>query len=58
MLVVDDYAHHPTEVRATLAAARHLERGTITVFQPHRYTRVAGLLPEFAACFSNTDQLV
>ena len=58
VLVVDDYAHHPTEVRATLAAARHLQRRTITVFQPHRYTRVAGLLPEFAACFSNTDQLV
>ncbi|HHV93354.1 MAG TPA: UDP-N-acetylmuramate--L-alanine ligase [Firmicutes bacterium] len=58
VLVIDDYAHHPTEVKATLAAARHLERRIITVFQPHRYTRVAALLKEFALCFSNTDLLI
>ena len=58
VLVIDDYAHHPTEVKATLAAARYLKRRIITVFQPHRYTRVAGLLKEFASCFSDTDQLV
>ncbi|NLA57698.1 MAG: UDP-N-acetylmuramate--L-alanine ligase, partial [Firmicutes bacterium] len=58
VLVIDDYAHHPTEVKATLAAARHLERRIITVFQPHRYTRVATLVNEFASCFYDTDQLI
>lgn len=57
-LVVDDYAHHPTEIRATLAAARHLHRRVIAVFQPHRYSRVARLSDEFTTCFADTDELL
>jgi UDP-N-acetylmuramate--alanine ligase len=57
--VVDDYAHHPTEVRATLAAARPgpWER-VIAVFQPHRYTRTAALHREFGAAFRDADRVV
>lgn len=57
--VVDDYAHHPTEVRATLAAARHgaFERIWV-VFQPHRYSRTAALGREFGASFADADRLV
>ncbi len=57
-LVIDDYAHHPTEIKVTLAAARHLQRRLILVFQPHRYSRVARLLQEFTTCFTDTDQLI
>ena len=47
--IVDDYAHHPTAVRATIAAARRCHRGALVVaFQPHRYTRTAFLAREFA----------
>jgi UDP-N-acetylmuramate--alanine ligase len=57
--VVDDYAHHPTEVRATLAAAHEgpWER-VIAVFQPHRYSRTAALHTEFGASFSDADRVV
>jgi UDP-N-acetylmuramate--alanine ligase len=56
--VVDDYAHHPTEIRATLAAARSVTRGrVIALFQPHRYTRVRDLWREFAAAFAGADVL-
>jgi UDP-N-acetylmuramate--alanine ligase len=56
--VVDDYGHHPTEIRATLAAARDCDyRRIFVVFQPHRYTRTALLLDEFAACFGACDFL-
>lgn len=58
VLVIDDYAHHPTEIRATLAAARHLNRRVIVVFQPHRYTRLARLLEDFATCFQGSDELI
>lgn len=58
VLVVDDYAHHPTEIKATLAAARHLHRRIVAVFQPHRYTRVASLIDEFASSFHDADQLI
>ncbi|MFQ5718520.1 MAG: UDP-N-acetylmuramate--L-alanine ligase [Acidobacteriota bacterium] len=52
ILVIDDYGHHPTEIRATLAAAREgWHRPIVAVFQPHRYTRVRDLLDEFAASF-------
>ncbi|NMB24323.1 MAG: UDP-N-acetylmuramate--L-alanine ligase [Firmicutes bacterium] len=57
-IVIDDYAHHPTEIKATLAAARHLHRRVIVVFQPHRYSRVARLLDEFTTCFADTDELL
>jgi UDP-N-acetylmuramate--alanine ligase len=57
--VVDDYAHHPTEIRATLQAAREGATGrVIAVFQPHRYTRTKALLHEFAAAFADADQVV
>ena len=57
--VVDDYGHHPTEIRATLAAARESTRGRIhVVFQPHRYTRTRDLLDEFGAAFADADFVV
>ncbi len=59
VMVIDDYAHHPTEIRATLAAAREgWGKRTIAVFQPHRYTRVAALLEEFGRCFYDADTVV
>jgi len=57
--VVDDYAHHPTEVAATIAAASVGSRGrVIAVFQPHRYTRTADLAPEFGAPLALADQVI
>jgi len=57
--VVDDYGHHPTEIRATLAAAREQHAGRlVVVFQPHRYTRTRDLFDEFAAAFHDADLLV
>jgi UDP-N-acetylmuramate--L-alanine ligase/UDP-N-acetylenolpyruvoylglucosamine reductase len=55
-MVVDDYGHHPTEVRATLATARSTgRRRIITMFQPHRYSRTAALRDEFGLAFSDAD---
>ncbi|MDQ5986282.1 MAG: UDP-N-acetylmuramate--L-alanine ligase [Syntrophus sp. SKADARSKE-3] len=57
--VVDDYGHHPTEIRETLAAARHVWKGRmLVVFQPHRYTRTKALYDEFVTAFSNADSLI
>ena len=57
--VVDDYGHHPTEIRATLAAARECGCGRIhVVFQPHRYTRTRDLLDEFGGAFTDADSVV
>jgi UDP-N-acetylmuramate--alanine ligase len=57
--VVDDYGHHPTEIRATLTAARGAFDGRIvTVFQPHRYTRTRDLIEEFCGAFEQADVLV
>jgi len=57
-LVLDDYGHHPAEVRATLAAARAaFSRRIVTVFQPHRYTRLRDLFDEFLGAFDDTDVL-
>lgn len=57
--VVDDYGHHPTEVRATLAAARQVWKDRlVVVFQPHRYTRTKALFNEFITCFSDADTLI
>ncbi len=59
VLVVDDYGHHPTEIRATLAAARHIWEGRkFVVFQPHRYSRTSALFQEFAASFADADSLI
>jgi UDP-N-acetylmuramate--alanine ligase len=57
--VVDDYGHHPTEIMATLAAARQMWKGRlIVVFQPHRFTRTKALFDEFTRSFGNADILV
>ncbi len=57
--VVDDYGHHPAEVRATLAGARAaFGRRLVVCFQPHRYTRTRDLLEEFATAFNDADALV
>jgi UDP-N-acetylmuramate--alanine ligase len=57
--VVDDYAHHPTEVRATLAAARTSTAGARwVVFQPHRYSRTAAFARDFGAAFDDADHVV
>ena len=57
--VVDDYGHHPTEIRATLAAARECCHGKLhVVFQPHRYTRTRDLLDEFGGAFTDADSVV
>ncbi len=58
VVVVDDYAHHPTEIRATIAAAQSLSPGfqrVLVAFQPHRYTRTQALLDEFATAFAGAD---
>jgi UDP-N-acetylmuramate--alanine ligase len=57
-IVLDDYAHHPAEVRATLAAARAaFKRRVVAVFQPHRYTRVRDLFDEFLGAFDDAGVL-
>jgi len=57
--LVDDYGHHPAEIRATLAAARRAYHGrVIAVFQPHRYTRTQNLFDEFARAFNDCDELL
>ncbi|MEK6285421.1 MAG: UDP-N-acetylmuramate--L-alanine ligase [Acidobacteriota bacterium] len=58
VLVVDDYGHHPTEIKATLAAARTAGRRVVTLFQPHRYTRTRDLKDEFARSFYGADLLL
>ena len=56
--VIDDYGHHPTEIRATLAAARHCGfRRVHVIFQPHRFTRTRDLMDEFATAFADADTL-
>jgi UDP-N-acetylmuramate--alanine ligase len=59
VLVVDDYGHHPAEIRATLAAAKAgYDRRVITVFQPHRYSRTQHLRQEFLTAFYQSDVLI
>jgi UDP-N-acetylmuramate--alanine ligase len=56
--VIDDYGHHPTEIRATLSAARQCGfRKIHVVFQPHRYTRTRDLMDDFTTAFENADSL-
>jgi UDP-N-acetylmuramate--alanine ligase len=56
--VIDDYGHHPTEIEATLAAARQCGfRKVHVVFQPHRYTRTRDLIEDFARAFGDADSL-
>ncbi|MBE3584887.1 MAG: UDP-N-acetylmuramate--L-alanine ligase [Thermoanaerobacter sp.] len=57
--VVDDYAHHPSEIRATLQAARQTDPGRlVVVFQPHRYTRTLLLKEQFGRSFADADLLI
>ncbi len=57
--VYDDYAHHPSEIRATLEAVRQGWKGRVIVlFQPHRFTRTRDLLPEFGTAFHNADRVL
>jgi UDP-N-acetylmuramate--alanine ligase len=65
ILFVDDYAHHPSEIQATLMAARiqadtsvHKRGRVVAVFQPHRYSRIQAFLPEFARSFGDADLVV
>jgi UDP-N-acetylmuramate--alanine ligase len=60
VIVVDDYGHHPTEIKATLQAARDCwpERRMVVAFQPHRYTRTRALFDEFSRAFYQSDVLV
>ena len=59
VVVVDDYAHHPTEIRATLQAAREVGYERVwVVFQPHRYSRTAALAPEFGTAFGEADRVI
>lgn len=59
IMVVEDYGHHPTEIRATLdAAKRGWERRVMAVFQPHRYTRLAHLMKAFATAFNQAEILI
>src|SRR5581483_7096749 len=56
--VIDDYGHHPTEIKVTLAAARQCGfRKIHVIFQPHRYTRTQALMDEFATSFADADSL-
>jgi UDP-N-acetylmuramate--alanine ligase len=55
-VIIDDYAHHPTEIRAVLAAAREGADGrVIAIMQPHRYTRLQSLMAEFENAFNDAD---
>jgi UDP-N-acetylmuramate--alanine ligase len=57
--VIDDYGHHPTEIKATLAAARQCGfRKIHVIFQPHRYTRTRDLMEEFTTAFGDADSLI
>ena len=60
VIVVDDYGHHPTEIRATLVAAKlgSAGRRMVVLFQPHRYSRTQDLMDEFARSFNNADVLM
>ncbi len=67
ILFIDDYAHHPSEVKATLAAAQiqrsgklpsGRDRQVVAVFQPHRYSRASTLLDEFATAFEGADRII
>lgn len=59
VLVIDDYAHHPTEIRATLAAAKNVKHNTTwCVFQPHTYSRTKFLFEDFGDAFLNADEII
>ncbi len=53
--IIDDYAHHPTEIKATIATAHELKSRVIGVLQPHRYSRLAALMGDFVDCMADAD---
>jgi UDP-N-acetylmuramate--alanine ligase len=59
VLVIDDYGHHPTEIKATLETLRRRagERRTVVLFQPHRFTRTQALWDDFTSAFAGADVL-
>lgn len=57
ILVMDDYGHHPTEIRATLSALKSLGRRIVVIFQPHRYSRTELLWDEFGQSFAHADEV-
>jgi len=59
ILVIEDYAHHPTEIKATLEVCKHWHRGkVISIFQPHRFSRTQLLADEFGSAFDMADELI
>ena len=59
IVVIDDYAHHPVEIAAVLAAARTVTKGqVIAVVQPHRYSRLQNLFEGFCSCFNDADAVI
>jgi UDP-N-acetylmuramate--alanine ligase len=58
ILIVDDYAHHPTEIQATLKGAKALDRRMVVVFQPQRYSRTHLLMNEFSQAFYDADEVI
>ena len=58
--IIDDYGHHPTEIQATLAAARSVvgDKKIISVFEPHKYSRLHDLFDEFSRCFFDADMVI
>lgn len=55
--IIDDYAHHPNEIKSTLNAIQNVSSRKVVIFQPHRYTRLKGLWNEFLESFNNIDKL-
>ena len=55
--IIDDYAHHPTEIKTTLNAIKNIKNRKIAIFQPHRYTRLKGLWNEFLDSFYVVNKL-
>ena len=56
--VIDDYAHHPSEIKTTLDSVKDLSNRTIAIFQPHRYTRLQNFWDEFMTSFDSVDKLI
>lgn len=57
--IVDDYAHHPTEIKATLAASKNVDANRVwCIFQPHTYTRTIALFDDFAKSFGDADEII
>lgn len=55
--IIDDYAHHPSEIKSTLSAVKDVKRNKVVIFQPHRYTRLKALWSEFLNSFNSIDEL-